>query len=233
MPHLAPPDSPRRSRDYGDRSHTSLVSNLERAIVSSRRAAFVALWVMVVVQAIWTVYFCVRTHPAFTSIYYPVIFTPFAAALALTRGRVRWVATSVRLLVGVAFTENVSDRLGFLGPPGAPGVSWGDFSHFIAYTAQVNAFAPAAVIPTLAVLATVAEGTFGLTMLLGVRLRLASIGSALLLLLFGSAMVLSGLSQLQYGVYLMSAASWALATVDASALSVDALLGRSPAMRVA
>ncbi|MDB4911801.1 MAG: hypothetical protein JWO39_2624 [Gemmatimonadetes bacterium] len=38
---------------------------------------------MVAVQALWTVYFCVHTHPAFTSIYYPVISTPFAAALAL------------------------------------------------------------------------------------------------------------------------------------------------------
>jgi putative oxidoreductase len=211
----------------------TLVSNAERDIVLTGRAAFVALWVMVVVQAIWTVYFCVRTHPAFTSIYYPVIFTPFAAALALTRGRVRWVATSVRLLVGIAFLENVIDRLGLLGPPGAPGVSWGDFPHFIAYTAQVNAFAPAALIPTLAVLATIAEGTFGLTMLLGVRVRLAAVGSALLLFCFASAMVLSGLSQLEYGVYLMSVASWALATIDASALSVDALLLRSPEVRVA
>jgi uncharacterized membrane protein YphA (DoxX/SURF4 family) len=211
----------------------TLVNNAERGIESTRRAAFFALWVMVVVQIIWTAYFCVHTHPEFTSIYYPVIFTPFAAALALTRGRVRWVATSVRLLVGVAFLENVIDRLGFLGPPGAPGVSWGDFPHFIAYTAQVNAFAPAALIPTLAVLATIAEGSFGLTMLLGVRVRLAAVGSALLLLCFASAMVLSGLSQLQYGVYLMSVASWALATVDASALSVDALLLRSPEVQVA
>jgi hypothetical protein len=61
-------------------------------------------------------------------------------------------------------------------------------------------------------------------MLLGIRERLAAIGSALLLFGFATAMVLSGLSQLQYGVYLMSVAAWALATVDASALSVDALL---------
>jgi len=214
-------------------SASSLVRHAERAIASSRRPAFVALWVMVMLQTIWTIYFCGHIHPTFSSIYYPVIFTPFAAALALTRGRVRWVAASVRLIIGIAFLENVIDRLGVLGPPGAPGVSWGDFPHFIAYTAQVNAFAPAAIIPTLAVLATIAEGTFGLTMLLGVRVRLAALGSALLLFVFASAMVLSGLSQMQYGVYLMSIASWALATVDASALSVDALLFRTPAVRVA
>jgi putative oxidoreductase len=210
----------------------ALVARAEDTIARSRKGAFIALWVMVIVQIIWTIYFCANTHPAFASIYYPVIFTPVAAALALTAGQVRWVATLARMLIGVAFFENVIDRLGFIGPPGAPGVSWGDFQHFIAYTAQVNAFAPAAIVPALAVMATIAEGTFGVTMLLGVRVRLASVGSALLLFAFATAMVLSGLSEMQYGVYLMSIAAWALATVDASALSVDALF-RAPAMRTA
>ena len=141
------------------------------------------------------------------------------------------MATSARLLVGFAFFENVIDRLGFIGPPGAPGVSWGDFAHFIAYTAQVNAFAPASIIPALAVLATIAEGTFALTMLFGIRVRLAAAGSALLFFVFASAMVLSGLSQLQYAVYLMSVTSWALATVECIGVSVDALLVRAPAVR--
>ena len=209
------------------------VDDAERTLVRTMRPAFIALWLLIVVQVIWTVYFCVRTRPALSSIYYPIVFTPFAAALALTGGRVRWVATSVRLLVGFAFFENVIDRLGFIGPSGAPGVSWGDFAHFIAYAAQVNAFAPASIIPALAVLATIAEGTFALTMLFGIRVRLAAAGSALLFFVFASAMVLSELSQLQYGVYLMSVTSWALSTVDASALSVDALLVRAPGVRIA
>jgi hypothetical protein len=211
----------------------SLLDRFENTIVRTKRAAFVAMWVLIAVQVIWTIYFCVRTRPAFSNIYYPVIFTPFAMALALTKGRVPWVATSVRLIIGIAFLENVIDRLGFIGPPGAPGVSWGDFAHFVAYTAQVNAFAPAELIPALAVLATIAEGTFALTMLLGIRVRLAAIGSALLLFVFASAMVMSELSEMQYGVYLMSATAWALATVNASALSVDVLLPRSRAVRIA
>jgi uncharacterized membrane protein YphA (DoxX/SURF4 family) len=197
-------------------------------VAASRRAAFAALWVLLVVQLAWTVYFWVRTHPSFSSIYYPVIFTPAAAALAITRGRVRWVAAIPRLLIGLAFVENVADRLGLLGPPGAPGVSWGDFQHFIAYTAQVNAFAPHAVIPALAVLATIVEGTCGVTMLLGVRTRLASVGSALLFFAFATAMVLSGLSEMRYAVYLMSVTAWALATVDATAFGIDAALARAP-----
>jgi putative oxidoreductase len=214
-------------------SVSALAIRAELAIVRTRRPAFAAMWVLIVVQVVWTVWFCVHTRPVFSSIYYPINFTPFALALALTGGRTRWVAASVRLLVGFAFFENVIDRLGFIGPPGAPGVSWGDFPHFIAYTAQVNAFAPASIIPTLAVLATIAEGTFALTMLFGIRVRLASAGSALLFFVFASAMVLSGLSELQYGVYLMSITSWALATTDASAFSLDALLVRSPSVRLA
>jgi hypothetical protein len=70
------------------------------------------------------------------------------------------------------------------------------------------------------------------TMLLGAQARLASIGSALLFFTFATAMVLSGLSQFQYGVYLMSVTAWALATVDASALSVDALF-RAPSASAA
>jgi putative oxidoreductase len=193
----------------------------------TRRAAFTALWVVLIAQVIWTVYDIVHAHPAFADIYYPLIFTPAAAVLAVTAGRLRWWAAVPRLLIALGFVVNVADRLGFLGAPGAPGVSWGDFQHFIAYTAQVNAFAPTAIVPTLAVLATIAEGSLGLTMLFGVRVRLASLGSALLLFVFATAMVLSGLSQFQYSVYLMSVTAWALSTIDASAFTVDAA-GRRP-----
>lgn len=210
----------------------ALVARVENGIVRTRGVAFVALWVLLVVQVIWLVFYWARTHPAFSSIYYAAIFTPVAAALALTAGRVRWIATITRVLIGLAFFENVIDRLGFLGPPGAPGVSWGDFQHFIAYTATVNAFAPAAIVPTLAVVATIFEGTFGVTMLLGLGVRLVCIGSALLLFSFATAMVLSGISQLPYAVYLMSISAWFLATVDASAFSVDALV-RTPAIEIA
>jgi uncharacterized membrane protein YphA (DoxX/SURF4 family) len=210
----------------------AVTGRVEDRIRSTRDTAFMALWLVLVAQVVWTVYYIAHTHPAFADIYYPLVFAPAAAGLAITRGRVRWWATIARMLIGVGFLENVADRLGLLGPPGAPGVSWGDFQHFIAYTAQVNAFAPAAIIPALAVLATIGESTFGLTMLLGVRIPLAAAGSALLFFIFATAMVLSGLSQFQYNVYLMSVTAWALATIDASFLSVDSLLRRSSRVNV-
>jgi putative oxidoreductase len=199
---------------------------IEEAIARTRREAFVALWIALIAQVIWTTYTFVHAHPAFGDLLYPLLFVPAAAPLAATSGRVRWIAPIPRLLIAIAFLDNVADRLGFLGRPGSANVTWGDFQHFIAYTAQVNAFAPRALIPALAVMATLAEGTLGLAMLLGVRTRLAAAGAGLLLVMFGTAMVLSGLSQFQYTVYLMATAAWALASIDASALTVDALLHR-------
>jgi uncharacterized membrane protein YphA (DoxX/SURF4 family) len=128
------------------------------------------------------------------------------------------------MLIAIAFLQAVGDRFGFFGGPGTPGVSWGDFAHFIAYTGVVNSFLPHAVIPTLAVLATIAEITCGLTMLLGISIRYAAIGSAILLFAFATAMTISRLSQFSYGVYLMCAGALALATIDTSLLSVDALI---------
>jgi putative oxidoreductase len=204
----------------------ALIQRIDGMLEQTHRAAFVALWLALIAQVVWTSYDYVHLHPPLGDILYPLIFVPAAALLAITGGRVRWVAPIPRLLISLGFLDNVADRFGLLGPPGAPYVSWGDFHHFIAYTAQVNAFAPRALIPALAVMATIGEGTLGLAMLLGVRTRLAAASSAVLLVVFGTAMVLSGLSQFQYNVYLMAAAGWALATIDASALSVDGVVKR-------
>jgi uncharacterized membrane protein YphA (DoxX/SURF4 family) len=61
-------------------------------------------------------------------------------------------------------------------------------------------------------------------MLLGIYTRASAIGSAALLFTYATAMTISGLSQFEYGVYLMCAGSLALAAVDASFFSVDALV---------
>jgi putative oxidoreductase len=202
----------------------ALLEAAERRLERTRRAAFGALGLLLLAQGGWTAYALLRGGLSAGDLYYPLLFGPPVALLWATRGRVRWVAVLPRLLIGLSFAWNVADRLGAFGPHGAPGVAWGDMAHFTAYTAKVNAFAPAALVPALAVVATVAEGVLGVAMLLGVRTRLAAAGSALLLLLFATAMVLSGLSQAQYGVYLMAAGAWALATVDATALGLDALV---------
>jgi hypothetical protein len=53
----------------------------------------------------------------------------------------------LRLALGVSFLSAVGDRFGFWGAFGQSGATWGDFSHFIAYTAKLNWFMPSATIP--------------------------------------------------------------------------------------
>ena len=56
---------------------------------------------------------------------------------------------TLRWALGVTLLAAVADRFGLWGPPGAVNISWGNWPRFVAYTAQVNSFLPAAVAPEL------------------------------------------------------------------------------------
>lgn len=197
-------------------------------VQSTRLELFALLWLALVAQVVWMAQQHFRWHRPWSSMWYPIVFVLPCLAVALARGRVRWIPFVLRILIALAFLEAVGDRFGLLGPPGAAGVSWGSFARFIHYTGVVNSFLPAAVIPVLAVLATICETVFGLTMLLGMRIRWAAAGSALLLFLFATAMTISGLSQFAYGVYMICAGAAVLSVTDASFLSFDAAFKTKP-----
>jgi putative oxidoreductase len=196
------------------------------APAAMKRTAFALLWLALIAQAIWMAFHHLRLGESWGSMSYPLMYAVPFLLLALTNGRVRLIASALRLPVAIAFLDAVADRLGLLGPHGAPGVAWGDFAHFVAYTAKVNSFVPSTIVPALAVLATIGETTLGIALLVGLRIPIAAMGSAALLFLFATAMTISGFSQFAYGVYLMAAGSLALSTVDASLLSMDALRKR-------
>lgn len=120
---------------------------------------------------------------------------------------VLWFA---RVALAAAFLSGIASRFGWWGA----GVGYGDFAHFEQYTAEVNAFAPAWMIPYLAWGATIAEGGLGVALLVGRRLRWVAYGSALLLFIFGTAMAISfGIKEpLDYSVFSASAAALLLAT---------------------
>ena len=189
-----------------------------------KSTAFSLLWLALTAQAVWMAIHHFRLNEPWSSMSYPLTYAVPFLLLALTGGRVRWIASLLRLPLAIAFLDAVADRLGLLGPHGTAGVAWGDFAHFISYTARLNAFMPGSTIPALAVLATIGETTFGIALLFGIYLSFAAIGSAILLFLFATAMTISGFSQFSYGVYLMAAGALALSTVDASSLSLDAFL---------
>lgn len=121
----------------------------------------------------------------------------------------RWALRYTRVAVGAAFLSGIASRFGLWGRD----AGYGDFAHFVEYTAQVNAFMPASTIPVLAWAATAAELLLGIALIAGIRVRWAALGSAALLALFGLAMAVSfGLkSPLDYSVFSASAAAALLA----------------------
>lgn len=121
----------------------------------------------------------------------------------------RWTAVYARLALGAAFLSGIASRFGLWGK----GVGYGDFAHFEAYTAQVNAFMPARTIPFLAWSATVAELVLGLALVIGFKPRWTALASAGLLAVFGLAMAISfgPKEPLDYSVFTASACALLLA----------------------
>lgn len=114
-----------------------------------------------------------------------------------------------RIALGAAFLSGIASRFGLYGA----NVGYGNFGNFMKYTAEVNAFMPAATIPFLGWAATIGELTLGIALIAGFRLRWTAYASAVLLALFGIAMLISqGIkSPLDYSVFSASAAALLLA----------------------
>lgn len=138
--------------------------------------------------------------------------SPTRGPRKLMRNLHRIAEWCVRLALAAAFLSSVADRFGLWGAPGKPNVNWGDFAHFTRYVGMVNSFMPAHTIPVLAWLATIAETTFGISLILGIYKRAVACGSAILLLTFAVAMAISfGIkAPLDYSVFGASAAAFLL-----------------------
>jgi putative oxidoreductase len=123
-----------------------------------------------------------------------------------------WERTGVlyaRIALGSAFLSAVAPRFGVWDGT----LDLKHFAGFLEYAAQVLSFMPRAAIPYLAWAATVSEASLGILLILGWWPRWVSLGSALLLAMFGTAMAISlGLkSPLDYSVYSASGAAVLLA----------------------
>jgi putative oxidoreductase len=109
-----------------------------------------------------------------------------------------------RFALGAAFLSGIADRFGLYR---GRNVGYGNFQGFLDYTAKVNSFMPASTIPFLGWSATFFEFTFGVLLILGLWTRWVALGSATLLVLFGTAMAISfGIkAPLDYSVFSASA----------------------------
>ena len=186
---------------------------MERAFV--RSAACGLLWVALIAEAVWIL---LNVSRPIGELARPLVFTGGFLLVAVDRGRTGWFGLLGRLVVAGAFLSALPGR--FSNWPG-----------FVRYAELVNSFLPKEVIPTVAAVATALECVLCAAILLGFKTRWAAAGSAVLLFFFATAMTISGLSQAEWAVYVLSAGAFALATIDASFVSVGRLLAapREPA----
>jgi uncharacterized membrane protein YphA (DoxX/SURF4 family) len=125
----------------------------------------------------------------------------------------------------VSFLSAVADRFGLWGTYGQPNVAWGNYARFVAYTAKLNWFLPAQMIPALANISTVAETLLGLLLVLCWKTRIAALLSGILLTAFAVTMTvrLGVQAPLNFSVYSAAAGAFLLATCVEFPFSLDSL----------
>jgi uncharacterized membrane protein YphA (DoxX/SURF4 family) len=135
----------------------------------------------------------------------------------------------LRLALGISFLSAVADRFGAWGAYGQPNVAWGNYARFVAYTAKLNWFLPAATIPALAIISTAAEILFGLLLVLGWKTRTIALLSGVLLTTFALAMTMAlGVkAPLDSSVFSAAGGALLLATTANFPFSLDALVRRN------
>src|SRR5262245_16406327 len=143
-------------------------------------------------------------------------------------GLARFSSVFLRLALGISFLSAVADRFGLWGVYGQPNVSWGNYARFVDYTAKLNWFLPAAVIPALAAIATAAEALFGLLLVLGWNTRIVALLSGALLTTFALTMTvaLGVKAPLNFSVFSAAGGALLLGVRGDVPFSVDQVLRR-------
>ncbi len=129
---------------------------------------------------------------------------------------------SLRIALSAGFLSAVASRLGLWGSHSS---GW---SNFVQYTAQTNSFLPPTAAPALAALATIAETSAGILLMIGYRIKTVTSFAALLSLLFAIVMSISfGIKEpLDYSVFAFSAGAFLLSTLHKHPYSIDYLLNK-------
>jgi uncharacterized membrane protein YphA (DoxX/SURF4 family) len=132
----------------------------------------------------------------------------------------------LRLALGISFLSAVADRFGIWGVYGQRNVAWGNYARFVDYTAKLDWFLPAAMIPAVALIATAAEALFGLLLVLGWKTRITAFLSGVLLTAFALAMTvaLGVKAPLNFSVFSAAGGAFLLATSSEFPFSLDNLL---------
>ena len=176
-----------------------------------RMPALIVLAAALAAQVVWTAAQVMTSGFAFGVLWRPLAFTTVFFFVAVTRGQVRLINALGRVTIACAFLLALWNR-------------FDSFSRFIRYAGRVLLFMPSNAVPLLAVIATACEVSLCVAMFFGFKTRWASAGSAILLFMFATSMVISGLSQFDWAVYVLAAGAVTLTTVDTTLLSIDSIV---------
>jgi uncharacterized membrane protein YphA (DoxX/SURF4 family) len=135
----------------------------------------------------------------------------------------KYIKLFLRLSIAIGFLSAVADRFGFYAKEVS---AWGNWQAFVEYTQQMNPWFPEGIIPTLAIFATGLEIIFAIGLLIGFKTQLTAKLSGILLLVFGLSMTFAfGIKPaLDYSVFGVSAAAFALSTIKGTYLEIDTIL---------
>lgn len=144
-------------------------------------------------------------------------------------GVAKFSSVFLRLALGISFLSAVADRFGLWGAYGQPNVAWGNYGRFVDYTARLNWFLPASIIPALANMSTAAETLLGILLVVGWRTRITSLLSGVLLATFAVAMTLAlGVkAPLNFSVFSAAGGALLLGACTHFPYSLDELLKRN------
>lgn len=131
----------------------------------------------------------------------------------------------LRGALGITFLVPVSDRLGILGPR-IGNVEWGNWGNFIDYTTTLMPFLDRPMVNIMGGIATVAELTIGVLLIIGFKTKYAAIASCLLTLTFISFMtIFVGIQKpINFGVFTACTSSLLLSYMPNYKWSIDNMM---------
>lgn len=115
----------------------------------------------------------------------------------------------LRLSLAGSYLSALADRFGLWGKSGDAGVVWGNFRAFLDYTQYLNPWASTSLSDALGYTATALEFVLAIFLILGLRIKITSFISFVLLMLFALSMIFTGgiKGAFDYSVFTAAAAS--------------------------
>lgn len=128
----------------------------------------------------------------------------------------KYIIYFLRFSLAASYISALADRFGLWGSSGSNGVVWGNYNAFLEYTQYLNPWAPQELSNLMGHVATALEALLGLFLIIGFKIKLTSLASFTLLMIFALSMTFfTGIKgALDYNVFTAAAASLLLYTVS-------------------